>query len=369
MILTLGQTIYRPFTTTDATGALAAPTVGPVAVLKRNGVDTAEAVTVTAEATGRYRLTTAIPVGWALGDQVSVRITATVGGVAKEVTAHLGTVDAAVSTRSTYAGADTAGTTTLLTRVTGAVPLAADYTAARAANLDNLNATITSRMATFVYTAPDNAGIAAAATSAASADGKLTPARLVVLDDLDAMIATQVFTVAALANAPSSGLTAGQAAQLDAIEAVTDSIAGGELAVVNGGGVSDTGVLTIRRGDSADFTFTAAEAIDDADSLWLTVKRHHGQADADAVLQLDLTGLLVLNGAAPATGQTGTLTIEDAVARTIGVTLSSAATALLAQATRLVYDVQKRTAAGVVRTVGEGTAVVTADVTRTTGAA
>jgi len=42
-------------------------------------------------------------------------------------------IDATISSRSTYAGSDTAGTTTLLTRITGAVPLAVDYTTARAA--------------------------------------------------------------------------------------------------------------------------------------------------------------------------------------------------------------------------------------------
>lgn len=51
-------------------------------------------------------------------------------------------LDAAVSTRSTYAGADTSGTTTLLGRLT----------APRAALLDNMDATVSSRMAT--YTQP-----------------------------------------------------------------------------------------------------------------------------------------------------------------------------------------------------------------------
>lgn len=73
-----------------------------------------------------------------------------------------GRIDAAVSTRSTYAGSDTAGTTTLLDRVT----------AIRAGLIDNLDATVGSRMAAVSYTPPDNAGIttAAAAAVAASAD-------------------------------------------------------------------------------------------------------------------------------------------------------------------------------------------------------
>jgi hypothetical protein len=48
-------------------------------------------------------------------------------------------------------GADTPGTTTLLGRLT----------ATRADNLDFLDASVLSRMATFTYTAPDNAGVAA----------------------------------------------------------------------------------------------------------------------------------------------------------------------------------------------------------------
>ena len=57
--------------------------------------------------------------------------------------AGLSRLDAAVSSRSTYAGADTAGTTTLLARLT----------ATRAGLLDNLDAAVSSRMATFTLPA------------------------------------------------------------------------------------------------------------------------------------------------------------------------------------------------------------------------
>lgn len=43
----------------------------------------------------------------------------------------------------------------------GGPPAASDYTAARAAKLDNLDATVSSRLASASYTAPDNTGIAA----------------------------------------------------------------------------------------------------------------------------------------------------------------------------------------------------------------
>jgi hypothetical protein len=65
--------------------------------------------------------------------------------------AKLDNLDATVSSRSTYGGGDTTGTTTLLGRIT----------ALRSGNLDNLDATVSSRFATSGYTAPDNAGVAA----------------------------------------------------------------------------------------------------------------------------------------------------------------------------------------------------------------
>jgi hypothetical protein len=66
---------------------------------------------------------------------------------------NLDNLDATVSSRSTYAGADTAGTTTLLTRVLGVVPVAADYTAARATKLDNLDVAVSSRGTSTLTTA------------------------------------------------------------------------------------------------------------------------------------------------------------------------------------------------------------------------
>jgi len=71
--------------------------------------------------------------------------------------AHL---DVDVSSRSTYAGADTSGTTTLLSRLTST----------RAGLLDHLDADISSRMATFSYTAPLDAAGTRAALGMASAN-------------------------------------------------------------------------------------------------------------------------------------------------------------------------------------------------------
>ncbi len=69
------------------------------------------------------------------------------GGVPLIGSSPLTNLDAAVSSRSTYAGGDTAGTTTLLSRLTSG----------RATNLDNLDAAVSSRLATAGYTAAPSA--------------------------------------------------------------------------------------------------------------------------------------------------------------------------------------------------------------------
>ena len=65
----------------------------------------------------------------------------------------LANLDATVSSRSTYAGGDTSGTTTLLGRLTSA----------RASGLDNLDASVSSRLATSGYTTPPTTAAIAAA--------------------------------------------------------------------------------------------------------------------------------------------------------------------------------------------------------------
>lgn len=59
-------------------------------------------------------------------------------------TLGVGNLDVAVSTRSTYAGSDTAGTTTMLSRLTST----------RATNLDNLDTPVSSRLPTSSYVIP-----------------------------------------------------------------------------------------------------------------------------------------------------------------------------------------------------------------------
>lgn len=97
-------------------------------------------------------------------------------------------IDAAISTRSTYAGADTAGTTTLLSRLTST----------RATLLDNLDAAITTRMATFTYTTPPTAAaiVTAIMTDLLSGTDFNTVGSFgkLIKDYLDAAVSTRLAT-------------------------------------------------------------------------------------------------------------------------------------------------------------------------------
>ena len=171
----------------------------------------------------------------------------TVGSIGKLLVTD---IDAAISSRSTYAGGDTAGTTTLLSRIASALTitggkvdvndktgfsLTSAYDPAKTASqagdamaltsgerttltaaiwaaltsglstvgsigkllVDNINATISSRLASASYTAPDNSGIASAATRADDA-----------ADLLEAMtedVSGTRFTEHALEQAPTGG--------------------------------------------------------------------------------------------------------------------------------------------------------------------
>ena len=57
----------------------------PTGVLIRNGVDTAEAVTITNEATGLYKAVVTVPAAYENGDDLELKITATVNGLTNTV--------------------------------------------------------------------------------------------------------------------------------------------------------------------------------------------------------------------------------------------------------------------------------------------
>jgi hypothetical protein len=83
MTIAAGETIYEEFTTHNAsTQALADADSLPTGTLVKNGVDTAVTVTITNKATGIYDAQFTIPGTYVAGDEVALRIAATIGGVA-----------------------------------------------------------------------------------------------------------------------------------------------------------------------------------------------------------------------------------------------------------------------------------------------
>lgn len=133
----------------------------------------------------------------------------TLAGIASAVRTELGTelgrIDAAISTRSTYAGTDTAGTTTLLSRLTNT----------RAGNLDNLDAAVTTRMAT--YAQPT--GFLAATFPSDPADQSLVIAATDALASLIGDVPTNAELTTALAGADDAVLT-----QIALVKAKTDQL-------------------------------------------------------------------------------------------------------------------------------------------------
>ncbi len=125
-------------------------------------------------------------------------------------------------------------------------------------------------------------------------------------------------------------------------------------------------VVTIHRGDSLSASITGLGDISGRSKLWFTVKTGDGDTDAESIVQIEETaGLVYLNGAdASARAANGDITVDDASAGDITVTLDETETDDLTPTTNLLYDVQMLTAAGAVSTLTANLARVTADVTR-----
>lgn len=142
-----------PAMTGDAYARLGAPAGASIAE------DIATRSTLTAQQVWEYATRSLTTFGTLVADIWAVATSAltTAGSIGKRLADN---IDATISSRSTYAGDDTAGTTTLLSRLTSA----------RASNLDNLDAQVSSRLATAAYTAPLDASGTRAAVGLASAN-------------------------------------------------------------------------------------------------------------------------------------------------------------------------------------------------------
>jgi hypothetical protein len=213
------------------------------------------------------------------------RLTATRAG-------NLDNLDAAVSTRSTYAGGDTAGTTTLLGRLTPT----------RATGLDNLDAAVSSRS---TYAGGPVASVSAPVTVGSNTDkGGYS---LATAPPTAAAIATAVWTDATatsdFSGVGSIGLQL--ATNLDAKVSTRSTYAGGAVASV-------TGAVTVNLGQ----TLSAARALDTIADTALTLNDALHCGIAGAAGRESVTGLSYLVQT-PSTGTTlRTFTLDNSTAPT-----------------------------------------------------
>lgn len=130
---------------------------------------------------------------------------------------------------------------------------------------------------------------------------------------------------------------------------------------------ASVGGSTIRmyRGDTWSIPITSLGTLVGRSKLWFTVKSALDNTDAQALAQVEESaGLVYLNGAAGTSNQ-GTITVSDATAGNITVTVAAAATAQLAPADIWAWDVQ-RLVGSTITTLASGKFVILADVSRAT---
>ena len=122
--------------------------------------------------------------------------------------------------------------------------------------------------------------------------------------------------------------------------------------------------LTIKRGDSLSASITGLGALTGYTTIWFTVKNQMSDADSESIIQIDTdTGLVYLNAEAAANAANGSITIDDAVAGDITITLDESETDDLVPHRGLYYDVQMLNG-GDVTTLTEGLCRIAGDVTR-----
>lgn len=115
------------------------------------------------------------------------------------------------------------------------------------------------------------------------------------------------------------------------------------------------GTYTIHRGDTVTLNFADLGDISDRAELWFCGKycRDKDDDDAAAILVGETAGLVRINRATPASGQTASITITDAAAGTGYVTVPAATSKSLNPISRGDWDIQVLRSDGTVETLTE----------------
>lgn len=131
-------------TSSPTTGAAINADSLPTATADFDGSGTGSmALTVANLDAGRYKITGTIPAGRVKGDVLNVSVAATVGGIAGKAVVESAVLDSkrvGDLNDSAYAGADTSGITTLLTRIGGSITISGGKVAATVASGDDADA-------------------------------------------------------------------------------------------------------------------------------------------------------------------------------------------------------------------------------------
>jgi hypothetical protein len=134
----------------------------------------------------------------------------------------------------------------------------------------------------------------------------------------------------------------------------------------------NNGNLEFTRGDDLDgFAITGLGDITGNTNVWFTIKESKQDADSAAWLQVDsATGLLYVMGSAATAGD-GSISVSDASAGDIAITVAADQMALILRSTdkqevKGYYDIQWKSATGKISTLASGIATINYDVTRAT---
>ena len=127
------------------------------------------------------------------------------------------------------------------------------------------------------------------------------------------------------------------------------------------------GGVTVYRGDTITINITGLGDISGRSKLWFTAKRDLTDSDTEALIQIEETaGLIYIVGQAPSNSANGSITVTDASAGDISISLSADESAKLPVGSSYRYDVQVLESGGTVRTLTSGVFAVTGDATRAT---
>ena len=126
-----------------------------------------------------------------------------------------------------------------------------------------------------------------------------------------------------------------------------------------------SGTITQHRGDDWSFSITGLGGITGNTKVWFTAKKGTGHKDESALIQIEKTGLLYINGSS-GTAANATLTVDDESAGDITITVKAEETAKLDEIETGRYDVQWKNAAGEIKTLSSGAFILTEDVSRAT---